>query len=122
MGMILIKVLVLQVIVAVIVILILKKVLDRQLQQLAIKKLDYVKLDKEDLASESVILSAPQPVAVVIREKVAHICQKKMGRPVKIVTKVDTALKGGLIIQLKKTTVDFSLIGRLKEGGIIRTK
>ncbi len=120
MAMILLKVLILQAIVASCVIFVLMRVLDLQLQQLAVKKLDYVKFDKEDLQSECVVLSAPGNISAAVQQKIAHVCQKKIGRPLKIVTKKDRALKGGLVICLKKTIIDFSLIGRLKEGGIIR--
>lgn len=122
MGMILAKIFLLQIIVAAIVIFILKKVLDRQLQQLAVKKLDYLKLDKDDLASETIILSAPGPVSLATQEAVARLSQKKFGRSVKIVTRADPSLRGGLVIKLKRTIIDFSLVGRLKEGGILRSK
>jgi F0F1-type ATP synthase delta subunit len=115
-----IKVLVFQVIVAVIVIFILKKILDHQLEQLAIKKLEYIKLDAQEQGLQFLTLVAPGQISLSVQQRISALCKKKFGHPVQLVLKKDRTLKGGLVIQLTKTVIDYSLVGRLKEGGVIR--
>jgi len=120
-GSIFLKVFLFQVIVGAIVIFVLSKILHRQLEELAIKKLEYLKLDSDESKSEVLTLIAPGKISQANQNKLAHVCLRKFGHPVKFIFKVDKALKSGLVIQLKKTVIDYSLIGRLKEGGVLRS-
>ena len=122
MGSIVLKVLLFQFFVAVIVIFILKKILNHQLTNLAVKKFEYVKLDADESKLEMLTLIASGKISLMIQAKIAQLCVKKFDHPIKIILKTDKTLKGGLVIQLKKTVIDYSLIGRLKEGGVIRSK
>jgi F0F1-type ATP synthase delta subunit len=121
-GSILLKVLLFQFFVAAIVIFVLKKILNHQLEELAVKKFEYLKLDADEEKLEALTLIASGTIPLAIQKKVEHLCTKKFGHPLKLILKTDKNLKGGLIIQLKKTVIDYSLIGRLKEGGVIRSK
>ncbi len=122
MGDIFIKVLFFQVLVAIVVIFILKKILNLQLEELAVKKLEYIKLDDEELGLEALTLVAPGKISLALQSKIDYICKKKFGRPLRFVIKTDRSLKGGLVIRLKKIIIDYSLIGRLKESGMLRSK
>jgi len=120
-GAILLKVFLFQILVAAVVIFVLSRILHRQLEELAIKKLDYLKLDAEESKIETLTLIAPGKISLSVQNKIAHVCQRKFGRPLTFVLKTDKTLKSGLVIVLKKITIDFSLVGRLKEGGVIRS-
>ena len=117
---IILKILFFQILVAAVVISILKMILSRQLEELAVKKLEYMKIEGEDAATEVLTVVAPGNVPLFIQNKIARICQKKFGHPLKINIKINKGLRGGLVIALKKTIIDYSLIGRLKEAGIIK--
>jgi len=117
-GAIFLKIFLFQILVAGVVIFALSKVLHRQLEELAVKGLQYVKLDAEESKLEELTIVSAGKVSLSLQEKIAHVCQKKFGRSLKMIVKTDKKLKSGLIIQLKKTVIDYSLVGRLKEAGI----
>jgi F0F1-type ATP synthase delta subunit len=121
-GGIILKVLFFQILAANVVISVLKKILNYKLEELAVKKLEYIKLDAQDAKVDSLTLVAPGKISIAIQNKIDHICKKKFGHPVKFNIKTDKSLKGGLIIAFKETIIDYSLIGRLKEAGIIAPK
>jgi len=109
-----------QIVVGAVVVFILKKVLDHQLVELAIKTFKNAKLEPDDLKLGSILASSPGSVSKKIQDRVSQVAEKKFGRPMSIVIKKDKNLKGGLIIYLNSSIIDYSLVGRLKEGGIIR--
>jgi len=121
MGVIFLKVFFFQIVVAAVVIFILSKVLHHQLEELAVKRLEYIKLDAEESKIDALTLIGPGNISASIQNKIIHVCQRKFSRPLKLILKKDKTLKSGLVIVLKKTVIDFSLIGRLKEGGVIRS-
>ena len=120
MVIILLQVFILQIIVGTIVVFVLKKVLDHQLVELAIKTFKYVKLEPDDLKLGSILVKSPFKVSQKTQNQILELAEKNFGRPMSIVIKKDRSLKGGMIIYLNSLIIDYSLVGRLKEGGIIR--
>lgn len=107
---------------AAVVIVILKMILNRHLQELAIKKFELLKVDANEEKLEILTLVAPGEIPLALQKRIGHLCVKKFGRLLRLSLKKDPALKGGLIIQLKTTVIDYSLVSRLKEGGLLRSK
>ena len=114
------KLFLMQIVVGAVVVFILKKVLDRQLIELAIKTFKNAKLEPDDLKLGSILVGSPVNVSKKNQDRVLQLAEKKFGRPMSVVTKKDKSLKGGMIIYLNSSIIDYSLVGRLKEGGIIR--
>ncbi len=116
------QIFIMQIILGSIVIFVLKKILDHQLNELAVKTFKNAKLEPDDLKLGSILVSSPFRISKKIQDRIVEIAKKKFGRPMSIVIKKDRSLKGGMIIYLNSLIVDYSLVGRLKEGGIIRKK
>ncbi|MDD3375620.1 MAG: F0F1 ATP synthase subunit delta [Candidatus Omnitrophica bacterium] len=117
---ILLQVFIMQIVVGAIVVFILKKILDYQLVELAIKTFKNVKLEPDDLKLGSILVGSPFSVSKKTQNRILELAEKKFERSMSIVIKKDKSLKGGMIIYLNSLIIDYSLVGRLKEGGIIR--
>ncbi len=113
------KVLFFQILVAAGVIFVLKKILDHQLVELAIKKFQNTTLKQEDQKLTGILVLSSSRIKPFLYQRLVNEAQKKFNRPVEIVTKRDKSLRGGLMIKLNSATIDFTLVGRLREGGII---
>ena len=115
-----IKIIAIQIIVAGIIIFILRKILNRQLIDLAINKLEILKVETigEDLKEVVVVVCGGLSQAT--QERIAYIVSKKLNRKINVVTAQDKKIKGGIIIKLKNGNIDYSLISRLKESGMLR--
>ncbi len=116
------KVFFLQLFVAGIVVYVLKKILDHQLIDLAIKRFQNIYLADDDQRLTGIIVVSSKTITHRTHERLHGVALKKFGRPMEIIVKIDRGLRGGLVIKLNSTTIDFSLIGRLKEGGMVLTK
>ncbi len=103
-----------------IVILILKKILDHQLVELAIKKFEAIKLQPEDQKLSSILIISSRAISVAVHERIRLAAEKKFNRPISLVVKINKKINGGMIIQVNSAIVDYSVVGRLKEGRIIK--
>ena len=109
-----------QIIVISIIVFILKQVLEGQLVNLAVQKLDTMPLDEFDQGSYEVTVTAYANLKNSIKEKIAQIVTRKINKPAAIAVQRDKKLWGGLIIRWNKGVIDLSLISRLKEGGLVK--
>jgi F0F1-type ATP synthase delta subunit len=109
----------LQLLLAGVVVYVLKEILHRQLIDLAIKRFQNISITTEDQKLTGIIVVSPRKINCGVRERLRVAVSKKFGRPMEIISKIDKRLRGGLVIKLNSLTIDFSLMGRLKEGGII---
>ena len=114
------QVFIFQLIVISIIVFILKKVLEGQLIDLAVRKLDTMPLNEFDQDSYEVTVTAYAKLKNTIKEKIAQIITRKINKPAIVVVQHDKKLWGGLIIRWNKGVIDFSLISRLKEGGLVK--
>ena len=113
------KVFFLQLLLAGIVVCVLKKILHHQLIDLAIKRFQNIHLAGDDQKLTGIIVVSSGKITHRTRERLNSAALKKFGRPMEVILKIDKGLRAGLVIKLNSVTIDFSLIGRLKEGGII---
>ena len=115
-----IQVFVFQIIVISVIVVVLKKVLEGQLITLAVQKLDAMPLGEFDQNSHEVTVTAYAKLKSSIAEKIAQIVTRKINKPATVAVQRDKKLWGGLIIRWNKGVIDFSLISRLKEGGLVK--
>ena len=114
------KVFILQAGAIILTVFILKKILDRQLTEAAIhsvEALDKNLIDK-DLAALSI--TTYELLSAAAQNRLLNALNKKINKTVRLDIVQDKKIKGGIIIKLKNGNIDYSLISRLKESGMLR--
>lgn len=109
-----------QIVVIAIIVAILKKILDRQLVEMAIHKLEVLDGGRIPSDLSEVIVITPGPLAEKSYQRIFNAILKKTNKKISVVSTVDRTLKGGIIIKVKDITFDHSLVGRLKEADILK--
>ena len=108
-----------QVVVGAIVVFILLKVLDKILIDTAIKKIEILKADSVDQSLKDIGVVTFGPLSEAVQQRILDALFKKLQRTTRLVITQDKTLKAGIIIKLNTVVIDYSLMGRLREGGVI---
>ena len=105
-----------QIIVIAVIVVVLKKILDRQLIEMAIHKLEA--LDSARIPSDlsEVVVITPGVLAEKSYQRICSAILKKVNKNIHVVSTIDKAIKGGMIIKIRDITFDHSLASRLKEA------
>lgn len=109
-----------QFIVIAVIIFILKKILDRMLIESAIKKFEFFDLDPQEQKPEKILVITHKKLKDKYHQKISAIVAKRLHRSIPVVSLIDKKIFGGMVIQVQDIKIDFSLISRLKESGMIR--
>ena len=115
------KILALQIVVFAVIIFILKNILDGILIDVAIKKLEVMRPEELGLNLTQVEVTTHNTLRDVHKNKITYLLSRKCNKQISLVTKVDPRIKGGMIIKLLNSTIDCSLVTRLRESGIWRS-
>ncbi len=114
------KVFFFQIIIISVVVFILKKILEKQLVDIAIQKLDTMPLNEFDSDSSKVVVVSYGHLKGSLKNKITQIVTRKINKSASVIVQRDSRLWGGVIIKWNKGTIDLSLISRLKEGGLVK--
>lgn len=101
---------VVQVIIAAVVIFVLKRLLDKELVQAALEKLQGADIPTGD---PQVDVRFCPPLSPEVKARVQSVVRHK-SPAAKVVFSEDPSLKGGLVITVAGVVMDFSMTGRLK--------
>lgn len=114
------KIVLAQIVVISIIVFILKKVLDQQLIESAIHKLEVMDANRigQDLIELNVITY--EILDEKDRKRISDALYKKTNRHITLAVAQDKKIKGGIIIKLKNTTINHSLLSRLQESGMVK--
>ena len=99
---------------------VLKNILERQLIESAIQKLETLDPRNIDSASETVVVSY-RALKHADASRIQHALFQKTNRVPLLKIEQDKSLKGGIIIKGKAMTIDHSLKNRLEESGLRRS-
>lgn len=117
----LIKVFILQVIVVAIIVYILYVLLDKQLVESAVHKLETTNLDSLEPKLLEITVVTPKGILDdKIKGRLSQCLVKKLNRNVDIIVIGDKHMKGGIVIKSRNLLIDNSLSGRLKASGMAR--
>ena len=100
------------------IIFVLKRLLDRQLIETAIHKVETLNPNKIDPQCDEVDLIVFAELDKENQERIIHAFDSKIAKRVKLNVSKDRSLKGGMIIKFKDQTIDHSVAGRLRETGM----
>ena len=114
------RIIVLQIVAVVIVLIILKKILDTILIDAAIRKIEALDPNRIDQSLKDVGVVTYKPLSETEQQRSLNAVFKKLKRTTRLCITRDKKIRGGVIITLHTLVIDYSLIGRLREGGIIR--
>ncbi|MFA5059945.1 MAG: F0F1 ATP synthase subunit delta [Candidatus Omnitrophota bacterium] len=120
-ALVILKIVLIQVVVIAFIIFALKKILDRQLIEFAVHKVELT--PAEELGAglkEVIIITADGKFQELSQKKILHAISKKLNRVVALNIQQDKTIRGGAIIKVNKTVIDCSLTSRLKESGLLR--
>ena len=114
------KVVFLQIIVISIIIFVLIKILDYQLRESAVHQFEVMFAKELDFNLKEIVVVVCKTLSPRIKTRIQTAVSKKLGREIPLIIKQNKNIKGGLIIQLNELILDYSLIGRLRDGGFVR--
>ncbi len=116
----LLKIILVQIGIAIIIVFVLKKMLDNILVESALKRLDVLRLGEGADSPDEVTVITHKTIKTVNLRAIQRLVRRKWGPSVGIKECIDKRLKGGIVIKAESFCIDCSLMGRLKEGGIVR--
>ncbi len=119
----LIQVLVAQGVVIALIVFVLKKILDRQLIESAVKKLETMDFSRLGAEATELTVTTHKALNPKTRNQISAVLNRKaekFQKTIRLVEKVDPTLKGGILLILKDVAVDHSLASRLKESGLFQ--
>jgi len=114
------KVFILQIGVISLIVFILKKILDRQLIEAAIHSIEVLDKNLIDCDLAALAVTTYEHLSPVAQSRLLSALNKKINKTVRLDIVQDKTIKGGMIIQIKERSFDYSLLARLKEGGFLK--
>ena len=109
-----------QAVILAVIVFILLKILNRNLTEGAVHKFEVLFWKEVDGDPEEIAVTAPGELSPKYKDRIAEAAFKKFERRVPVVVRKDRKIRGGLIIQVKNTVMDYSLSGRLRESGLVK--
>lgn len=111
-----------QIAAAFVVIFVLKQILHHQLIELALKKFKNTSLTDDDKKLNGIMIISKGDLKKNIQQRICFLAEEKFKRPMKIFTKQDRSLIGGIVICLNSSVIDYSIAGRMREGRLLKPK
>lgn len=116
----LLKVILAQLVVISLIIFVLKKIFDRQLIELAVHSVEALDAGRVDKNLTELTVVTYGDLSSINRQRIIDALRKKINKTVNVIATKDKGIKGGMIIKIQNQSFDYSLVGRLREGGFIK--
>jgi len=116
------KVILAQIVSAAIIIYILKRVLDNNLIELAIRRLELSKPSEIKRTTGQVTIVSSHNLSLPQRDRITVAVHKLLGTDVHPEYMINKEIMGGAILLLQEEAVDFSIRGRLRQAGMLGIK
>ena len=114
------QVLGLQILAFLIIAFVLLKILDRQLTESAVHQFEVMFAKELDGSLEEIVVVVCNKISVRTHNRIQSAAFKKFGREIPLTIRQDTHMRGGLIIKLNQLTLDYSLMNRLRDSGLVK--
>ena len=114
------QVLGLQILVFSIIAFVLMKILDRQLTESAVHRFEVMFAKELDGNLEEIVVVVCSKISARARGRIQSAAFKKLGREIPLTIRQDKHMRGGLIIRLNQLTLDYSLMNRLRDSGLVK--
>ena len=103
----------LQLAIAGIIFFVLRKILDRELVELALERFDRYKPEDELKSVKEIYVITYKPLSQLVNTRLSQLVNKKF-QQARLVLKEEKRIKGGMVVQIGSYTIDMSLLSRLK--------
>ena len=114
------QVLGLQILAFLIIAFVLMKILDHQLTESAVHRFEVMFAKELDGNLQEIVVVVCSKMSARTHNRIQSAAFKKLGREIPLTIQQDKHIRGGLIIKLNQLTLDYSLMNRLRDSGLVK--